>query len=196
MSVTRDPRSGLRQLFRPLMVMATVLTVLIGLAGLGGTAASAGGWAVGSLDAVPDATAGGTVKVGFTILQHGVRPVDLLVEPGTDVGIVIVDSDGSETFFPATSDGPVGHYIAQVRFPEVGVVQGSLRMGWFADQPLGPLAITDGTSSASSGWPAARTALALLAIGLAIVAFGDAVLSRRRGGSARRPSTRHPVTAA
>ena len=87
----------------PHVVETVVPLVTLGLFGFG-RAASAGGWAVGSLDAVPAATAGQTSAVGFTVLQHGVTPADL----SEDVGIEIVNADGTALFFPATNDGVPG----------------------------------------------------------------------------------------
>ena len=80
-------RSTLRQRARHATAALTALVILAGF----GSPASAGGWAIGSIDAVPNAQAGHTVEVGFTILQHGVTPVDV----ADDVGLEIVLADGA-----------------------------------------------------------------------------------------------------
>ncbi len=134
-----------------------------------------------SIDSVPTPRAGATEVVGFTILQHGVTPVDLLADPGSEVGIELVDADGSVSFFPAVSDGGVGHYLATVVFDDAGDHEWSIRMGWFGSQALGTVTVTDAEAlSDGSSWPAVRVALAVLAATLAAGALVDLVASRRR----------------
>jgi hypothetical protein len=144
-----------------------------------GAPASAGGWAVGSLDAVPVAAAGETELVGFTILQHGVAPADL----ADDVGIEIVDVDGTADFFPATSDGVPGHFVAAVTFPESsGSYSWAIRMGWFGPQALGTIDVSEPTAGGGGGspWSAVRWAIAALAVVLATVSVADMATTRRR----------------
>ncbi len=134
-----------------------------------------------SIDSVPTPRAGATEVVGFTILQHGVTPVDLLADPGNEVGIELVDADGSVAFFPAVSDGAVGHYLATVVFDDAGDHEWSIRMGWFGSQALGTVTVTDTeASSDGSSWPAVRVALSVLAATLAAGALVDLWASRRR----------------
>lgn len=143
--------------------------------------ASAGGWAVASIDAVPTPRAGATEVVGFTILQHGVTPVDLLADPGNEVGIELVDADGSVAFFPAVSAGAVGHYLANIVFDDAGDHEWSIRMGWFGSQALGTVTVTGtGASSDGSPWSAVRVALSVLAATLVAGALVDLWSSRRR----------------
>src|SRR5262245_30842562 len=118
---------------RTLAASALALTLAVTYAG----SASAGGWAVGSLDEAPSGEAGTTEDVGFTILQHGQTPVDI----AEDVGIDIYGT-GYHEFFPATGDGTVGHYIASVTFPDAGSYTWSIRMGMFEPQQLGALDLT------------------------------------------------------
>lgn len=167
--------------FRPLVVALLALGILVGDSSI----ASAGGWAVGSLDAVPVATAGERATVGFTILQHGVTPVDLLGDPSNEVGIEISGADGSAEFFPAVSEGTVGRYVATVEFPAAGTYEWSIRMGWFGPQPLGTLEVADASGATASGtpdsaWPTARLATLALTIGLAALAIADFLVTRRR----------------
>ncbi len=61
-------------------------------------AASAGGWAVSTLDPMTTPTAGVPTDVGFTIRQHGVTPVDL-----DDVAIAVTDSSGATNVYPRTA---------------------------------------------------------------------------------------------
>ncbi len=167
-------------------VVATTLVVGGVVVGLG-SIASAGGWAVGSLDAVPAARAGQSAEVGFTILQHGVTPVDLLDDPASEVGIEIEHADGALDFFPAVGDGIVGHYVTTVEFADAGTYEWSIRMGWFAPQALGQLDVTDasGTGVTSGGaWPAVRTVMLAVTVALAVLAAADAILTRRRARAA------------
>ena len=158
-----------------------LLVAALGIVAGGTEKASAGGWAVASVDAVPTPRAGASEVVGFTILQHGVTPVDLLDDPGNEVGIALVSDDGSIDFFPAVSGGAVGHYLATVRFDEAGDHEWSIRMGWFGSQALGTVTVTSAGSSADgSSWPAARVALSVLAAALAAGAAVDLWSSRRR----------------
>ena len=167
---------------RTVRKIATTSAVLF-VAALGvmaGTAsdASAGGWAVASIDAVPTPRAGTTEMVGFTILQHGVTPVDLLADPAVDpdtaVGIELADADGSIEFFPAVPDGGDGHYVAEVVFDDAGDHEWSIRMGWFGSQALGTVTVTGaGSSSDGSSWPTVRIALTVLAAILVAGAMVD-----------------------
>lgn len=169
------------------LTVATVaaLAVLVGLA----APAAAGGWAVGSLDEVPVAVPGGTADVGFTILQHGVTPVDLT----TDVGIEVVQSDGTRSYFAAAPDGPAGHYIAAVTFPvTAGAHSWSIHMGWFGFQDLGTLPVTAGSApdavvagASSTPWTVTRWVLLGLGGVLGIVAVADLAAGRRQASAAR-----------
>ena len=160
---------------------AVLLVAAFGIVVGSTSVASAGGWAVASIDAVPTPRAGATEAVGFTILQHGVTPVDLLADPGNEVGIELVDADGSVAFFPAVSDSAVGHYLANVVFDDAGDHEWTIRMGWFGSQALGTVTVTgSGASSDGSSWPAVRVALSVLAATLVAGAFVDLWSSRRQ----------------
>jgi hypothetical protein len=140
----------------------------------------AGGWAVASLDSVPTMRAGQKVTVGFTILQHGVTPVDLVDDPSNRVGIEIRDTRGLDHFYPAVGDGTVGHYLAAVEAPASGTYQWSLRMGWFGPQELGTLHVDQGATTSSGSWPTARLVALTSSAVLAAVAIADLLASRRR----------------
>ncbi|MCB1002255.1 MAG: hypothetical protein R2713_01535 [Ilumatobacteraceae bacterium] len=134
-----------------------------------------------SVDAIPAPRAGATEVVGFTILQHGVTPVDLLAEPGNEVGIELVEADGSVAYFPAVSEGAIGHYVATVVFEDAGDHEWSIRMGWFGSQALGTVSVSGvEASSDGSSWPAVRIALSVLAATLVAGALVDLWSSRRR----------------
>jgi hypothetical protein len=126
-------------------VLIAALLVLVAVA-LPASQAAAGGWAVSSLDEVPVPQAGQPLEVGWTVRQHGVRPVNL--EEG-DVGVVVRSPSGAERFFPAEQEGPVGHYVARVVFPEAGSSTWSIRQGPFAEQELGTLTVAESGAAMS-----------------------------------------------
>lgn len=138
--------------------------------------ASAGGWAVTSIDEIPAVTAGSPAKVGLTILQHGSTPVDV-----EDVAIVLIGADGVRHLFPAHQDGRVGHYVAEVTVPDAGTYRWTVQQGWFGDYDLGSLNVVSSTTSPSgfgtSWWRYGLTAASALC-GLIVIA--DVVASRRR----------------
>jgi len=79
--------------------------------------AVAGGWASATLDSTPsDPGNGGTLNLGFTLLQHGVTPVDWgqptvsLVEAGTNRRVTVT----------ATPSGKPGHWAATITVPATG----------------------------------------------------------------------------
>jgi hypothetical protein len=167
---------SLRQRARLVIAALTALLVVAGF----GSSASAGGWAIGSIDAVPDAQAGQPVDVGFTILQHGVTPVDL----ADDVGVELVLADGTVEFFPATNAGATGRYVSEVTFPSTpGEYSWNLRMGWFGTQELGTLDVASASTGDDSGtwtWAMARWVTLGLAGALAAVAAWDVFRARRK----------------
>lgn len=143
-----------------------------------GSIASAGGWAISTLDELPNPIAGKPIQVGFTIRQHGVTPVDM----SEDVGIRITLADGTSHYFPAAGDGIVGHYVARVEFPSAGRYQWSIRQGRFADHELGqidvgapPVGTIAGRSLVS--WQNAGLSGAIL---FGLVAIADVIVARRR----------------
>lgn len=187
----------MRTLLRiPLALAAAVL----GLAVLLASPASAGGWALSTLDAVPEPVAGQDVEVGFTVRQHGRTPVDL-----DDAGITIRDASGAETFFAARHEGPTGHHVATVRFPAEGAFTWQVDQGWFGPQDLGtidvlspggvpapapvadapaavdeaPQPVTVRSESAESPL-AVRLLLPAIAAGAVALAAADLVATRRR----------------
>lgn len=166
---------------------ACLVILLLALLGFS-TPASAGGWAVTTLDEMPAPTPGEPTDVGFTIRQHGVKPVDL----ASGVAIRITGADGTVDTFPARLDGPTGHYVATVVFPAAGTYIWAVEQDWFGDQALG--AITVGDAPAAPAAPtdtyrfAAGVRYGLLAVTvvLAILAFASAWPMLRR-----RPAAMH-----
>ena len=165
---------------KPLVGVGVSFVLLLLLA----SAASAGGWAVSTLDPMATPTAGVPTDVGFTIRQHGMTPVDL-----ADVAIAVTGPSGETTVYPAQREGDVGHYVASVTFEE-GRSTWEIRQGFFEPQDLGTITVASDASSpsvvesSSYRWPGvARGLVPLAAIALAIVAIADAIVSRRRTSS-------------
>jgi hypothetical protein len=149
---------------------------------LAGTASvvSAGGWAATTLDEIPAPVPGEPVEVGFTVRQHGVRPID----PGEEVAIEIaaVGEPAEREVFPATQQGPTGHYRAAVVFPRAGDYTWLVQQGVFGPQELGSIKVA-APAAAGGGYryaPAIRYGLPILAGVLGAVALGDVVAGRRR----------------
>ena len=109
-----------------MMAMAVLLVVPAGMA-------TAGGWAMATLDTTPSGLAAGeSMQVGYRILQHGVHPVDV-----DATQIRFFDKVGEVATFPGRSTGEVGHYVAEVTMPESGTYRWDVTMGSFPAQDLG-----------------------------------------------------------
>ena len=170
----------------PLLVLQLVVAGLLALVvGASVSSVSAGGWALASLDEIPAATAGESVDVGFTILQHGQTPAIL----ASGVGIELVLADGTTEFFPAAAEGVPGHYVATVTFPaEAGTYQWIAHMDWFGTYELGSIDVGAATTSApgsgtaggSSIWSDLRWLTLAASILLGGVAIGDLAITRHR----------------
>ena len=168
------------------------LGLCLGLVLAFASAASAGGWAVSTLDPMETPVAGVQVDVGFTIRQHGVTPVDL-----DGVAIAVTSASGETAVFAARRDGEVGHYVASVTFEE-GQSTWEIRQGFFEPQGLGTITVAapdagspGAAESSSYRWPgAARALVPLAAIALATVAITDALMSRRKRVAASSDSSR------
>jgi hypothetical protein len=78
---------------------------------------AAGGWSTVELDAPPaDVRPNQPFTIGFTVLQHGVRPVPklaptiMLTRSGSDERVVVM----------AREAGQPGHYVASITLPSAG----------------------------------------------------------------------------
>ena len=111
----------------------------------------AGGWAVASLDPLPDGAAGESVDVGFRLLQHGHTPVVASEWPGATIGLAVRAGDGSGSS-PATAVGEPGHYVATVDVPAgVDAMASSVQMrdGLFVDEGWADVAVGGGRPAAA-----------------------------------------------
>lgn len=169
---------------QPRTVRTTIGVVTFVVVMLTAGPAAAGSWAVTTLDSVPAAASGETVEIGFTIRQHGVTPVNPDGSPDRDVGIVLRSEGGEEWFFAAEPSVEVGHYIAEVTYPDDGTWSWAVRQGWFGEQELGVLELVPRSIEPAVGgyrWPiVVRLGLPVLALLLAAGAAVDLYRGRRR----------------
>lgn len=141
-------------------------------------AASAGGWAVVTLEELPAAIrAGETYSFGFTIRAHGQTPVDGLAGAA---GIEVVGrGPGERAYFPAQPGGRPGLYTADVTFPAAGAWELILQPGPYPVTRIDLLVVGANAdtwrSRAAGRWPLLLGALALTGAG--------AGLARRRGAA-------------
>jgi hypothetical protein len=87
--------------------------------------------------------AGEAIEVGFRIRQHGVTRVNPDDQGGEPVAVVVRSTSGGEVLFPARQDGPTGHYVADVTFPDAGGARWEIRQGWFGTHDLGEVDVAD-----------------------------------------------------
>jgi hypothetical protein len=132
----------------------------------------AGGWAVTTLDPLPDQLRADTeYRVGYTIRQHGVSPFK-----GARTSLEVVPADGAALTFEARADGDPGHYVANVRFPAAGTYSWRVNQDWFGVQDLGTVTVLPSAVAAEAPAAAAALDVAFLRIALALAAGGALVL--------------------
>ena len=172
----------------------------VGLALVWTPSVFAGGWAVTTLDPLPnELRAGETYAIGYVIRQHGQTPF-------TSAQTAIeIRSSGSQVpqRFRAVADGAPGHYIAQVTFPTAGEWQWDVDQTPFAPQALGTITVLAPASEpvADTGVPAMAPAwLTPLRVGLpvatalAFAVFAWRLLAYVRSVRTARPSSLTSVT--
>jgi hypothetical protein len=172
----------------------------VGLALVGVSSAFAGGWAVTTLDPLPnELRAGQTYAIGYTIRQHGQTP---FASAQTAIEIRSSRSQAPQRF-RAVPDGPPGHYVAQVTFPTAGEWQWDVDQTPFAPQALGTITVLAPASEpvADTGAPAMTPAwLTPLRVGLpvatalAFAVFAWRLLAYVRSVRTARPSSLTSVT--
>jgi hypothetical protein len=166
---------------------ASALTLLLAATAL------AGGWANAVADTPPDDPGGPNqpITIGFTLLQHGVTPVDW----GTTEVVLTNGATGESVAFPAQPQGATGHWVAEVSVPADGTWNYEIRhdleivMTGFEPIRLGTAAAapaTTGSTSSAALQPALLMVGAFLgALGIAAVAAGVLTYRRTRLDRAR-----------
>jgi hypothetical protein len=151
------------------------------------TSALAGGWAEAVMDTPPDDPGGPgqPITIGFTLLQHGVTPVDW----GTTQVVLTNDATGKSVTFNARPQGAVGHWVAEISVPAEGTWAYEVRhdleieMTGFDPITVGPAAAQAGGAAASTGigvQPALLLAAGLLSI-LALAGVTVGIVAFRHG---------------
>jgi hypothetical protein len=154
------------------LALAAALASMLTLA-LAATAL-AGGWANAVMDTPPDGPAGPNepVTLGFTLMQHGVTPVDW-----GNAQIVLTNAESGERVTAAAHpEGSTGHWVAEVTLPANGSwnyeVRHDLQITMMGAQP-----ISVGPAAAGTGSAAIGVSPALLAAGGILALLGLAVLT-------------------
>jgi hypothetical protein len=156
--------------------LASVLGLLMAVAL--SAPAFAGGWAQAQLDAgTPPGEEGGTTEVGFTLLQHGVTPVDW----GSVTVIAVNAASGETVTASARSDGG-DHWTASLAFPSTGEWTITILHDQLEVSPKN-LPLTAGVAAPGAGGAAAGTA-AETSTGLVFALVGFVVLVIVAGGAA------------
>ncbi|HET6745732.1 MAG TPA: hypothetical protein VFH90_07780 [Candidatus Limnocylindria bacterium] len=157
-------------------VSATALTLLLA------STAFAGGWANAIMDAPPDDPGGPNqpITIGFTLLQHGVTPVDW----GPTQIVLTNGATGETVTFDAQPQGAVGHWVAEVSVPADGtwtyLVRHDLEIGMTGFSPItvGGTAAATGSASTLAVQPALLMVGGFLAL-LVVVAAAASILAYR-----------------
>ena len=99
--------------------------------------AFAGGWAVITLDELPNGViAGEPLEIGFMVRQHGVTPMT-----GLDPVISARLPGLAETVTAeAKANGEVGHYVATLTLPQAGEWEWTIQ-AFTVNQPMPPLTV-------------------------------------------------------
>jgi hypothetical protein len=156
---------------------ARIVSIVLGLLLLTWAApALAGGFAVTTLDAVPaDIQAGQTYRIGYTVRQHGVRPV-----PDARTSIRLEGPDGQKLSFAGLPEGATGHYVAEVRVPAAGTWRWEVDQSPFPPQPLGTIEVRPAPAASQANAAAQvatpSVALGVLRVALPVAALGAATL--------------------
>jgi len=142
--------------------------------------AFAGGWAVVTLDSLPQGVApGAAFMIGFTVRQHGVTPLSNL-DPAPQVTAKNAQT-GEVVRSTATDDGPRGHYAARLTFPSSGEWNWGIQAFGGQQQPMPPILVASADSSESGLANAAAPTPTMLGIVSAVLAaLGIGLAFRRR----------------
>jgi cytochrome c2 len=165
------------------------LLILFGLVLATAVPAMAGGWAVITLDSLPQGVApGAAFNIGFTVRQHGRTPLSHL-DPAPLVQ-ARNESTGEVVQVTASDDGLPGHYSAEIVLPSRGKWRWGIQAFGPGPQPMPPIVVAGGGASAiaaatvptlfsaaTSGEPASAVPAILAAV---LAAAGIALAVRRR----------------
>jgi hypothetical protein len=161
---------------------ATALTLILA------TSALAGGWANAIMDTPPDDPGGPNqpITIGFTLLQHGVTPVDW----GTAKVVLTNQVTGQSVTVDAAPQGKVGHWVAEISVPADGTWTYAIRhdlqivMTGFEPIVIGEAAAAPAATAAATTGIAVQPAVLLAGAFLGLLALAGAtagVIALRHG---------------
>ena len=117
--------------FRIALGVALLLSLVVAIP------AFAGGWAVITLDELPTGVvAGEPLTIGFTVLQHGITPMNELAPT-----VTVMLPREEKLAFRAEADHKPGHYTATLTFPKEGKWEWSIQ-AFSMDQPMPALTVS------------------------------------------------------
>jgi len=178
-------RSSVRRGVPVALLVAALAAFLLPLGAL------AGGWAVVTLDGVPQTPhAGQVLSLGFMVRQHGVTPIDAPYGQGAVMTPVLTarNTDTGESLaVDARKEGPLGHFVVNVAFPSAGTWSWAITPAPFAGTTLEPLTVAPPAPSSGSVSGAtvlgtrlpAPPLLRVDGLGLLLLALLLAAISRR-----------------
>lgn len=122
---------------------SAILAVLLMI--LGVVPALAGGWAVVTLDNVPQAVqAGQPLSLGFIVRQHGVTPIDTVFGGPLLTPILTARNaaTGETLRAEAQKEGPLGHFVVDFTAPAAGDWTWQIEPKPFGATTLGTLSVS------------------------------------------------------
>lgn len=144
------------------------------------TSALAGGWANAIMDSPPDDPGGPNqpITIGFSLLQHGVTPVDW----GTAQVVLTNEATGQSVTVDAAPQGKAGHWVAEVSVPAEGTwsyeVRHDLEISMVGFDPI----VIGEAAAAPAAAPASTAATAQPALLLAGAFLGLLALAGMTAG--------------
>lgn len=159
-------------------IMLGLALALVGALVLAGPAALAGGWAVITLDHLPEqVVAGEPLTIGFVVRQHGRTPLAGLAPLVT----AVQPDTGQSVTMTAEPQGDSGHYVATLVFPQPGVWRWSIQ-AFSMEQPLPPLPVSEAALVEEQPGTPFSVPLVIGAVGLIGVAGSSLLWWRTRTG--------------
>jgi hypothetical protein len=155
---------------RSIVVLSTILATFAFA-----SVAHAGNWATTTIDDAPDEfQAGKGYDVVYTVLQHGVTPVEgstaIVLRPGKGT-----EADVPELVFPGVPTDVPGQYRARVEIPASGAWVWEVRQGIFGVFDLGSLSV-----AAEPGWSLVRIPTGVLVAAMLTVVLAATITVMRR----------------
>jgi hypothetical protein len=157
------------------------------------TPALAGGWAVVTLDSLPDnLRAGQSYQIGFMVRQHGVTPINSNPFEGGPLRPLLLahnTTSGDTIEREAVQQGATGHFVVDVTFPSAGEWEWEITPPPFEGTRFAPLAVLAPAAAgqpAASAQPVALAQPALIIAGLALLVLAGLLAALRVPAGLRR----------